>query len=111
MTSDLGNDSARRVVGGQWDGCWEAGECEREEGLIACGARGDVIKLPTFAADSCPDGVASICPSEAVSQGFVGPVLWAGCRCRARNKSDWIGAVVRNRDTEAGRWLLWASWW
>jgi len=24
------------------------------------------MKLPTFAADSCPDGVASICPSEAV---------------------------------------------
>lgn len=67
--------------------------------------------LPTFAADSCPDGVASICPSEAVPKASLDRCCGLAAVVKPENKSDEIGAVVRIRDMEARRWLLWMSWW
>jgi hypothetical protein len=71
-------------------------------------ARGDVMKLPTFAADSCPDGFASICPSEAVTQASLdqccGLAVVVEPETNQIRSGRWFGIVIpRPGDGFCGR--------
>lgn len=75
---------------------------------------------PTFAADSCPDGVASICPSEAGPQASLDRCCGLVASVKPRCNSDKIGlgfgiVIRRPGDGFCGRrggdTVAFRGWW